>query len=138
MSSEAEQSTEAAQRELRFPDGIPGFPGCERFALVEFAEESAFQLLQSLDDPAVAFIVAVPWLFFPDYELELSGDDEAELELTGPDEAAVFCPVTLDAEGETVYLNLLAPFVVNERTRVGRQVVLADSDQPVRAPVPMG
>ncbi|MEX1271335.1 MAG: flagellar assembly protein FliW, partial [Acidimicrobiia bacterium] len=57
--------------ELRFAEGIPGFPDHTRFTLVELADDGAFQLLQSLDDENVAMIVTTPWLFFPDYEMEI-------------------------------------------------------------------
>jgi flagellar assembly factor FliW len=122
---------------ITFPDGIPGFPGCHRFALVDLAEDSAFQLLQSLDDPGVSMVVSVPWLFFPQYAPELDESDQRDLDIRQPEDAAVFCPVTLDAEEETVYVNLLGPFIVNVRNRTGRQVVLSDPDLPVRAPVPL-
>jgi flagellar assembly factor FliW len=122
---------------ITFADGIPGFPGCHRFALVDLAEDSAFQLLQSLDDPAVSMVVSVPWLFFPEYAPEIDDTDQRDLEIESPEDAAVFCPVTLDAEEETVYVNLLGPFIVNVRSRRGRQVVLADPDLPVRAAVPL-
>ncbi len=120
---------------LTFEDGIPGFPGSRRFVLVEVAEDSVFQLLQSLDEPEVALLVTVPWLFFPDYAPELSELERASLGIERREDAIVFCAVTLDAERETVYLNLLAPFVVNAETRRGRQVILSDSSYPVRAPV---
>lgn len=122
---------------LRFPDGIPGFPACRRFRLDDLVEDSVFQILTCLEDPAVSMIVAEPWTFFPDYEPELDEAERAELDLTKPDDAVVFCPVTL-GETETVYVNLLGPFVVNARTRIGRQVVLADGSQPVRAEVALG
>ena len=120
-------------RVLHFEEGIPGFPGSKRFALVNVAEDSAFQLLQSLDEPGVSMIVTVPWLFFPDYAPELSELERTELELEGKEDAVIFSAVTLDAEQSAIYLNLLGPFVVNSRTRRGRQVVLSDSGYPVRA-----
>jgi flagellar assembly factor FliW len=121
------------QNAILFEDGIPGFAGSRRFALVNVAEDSAFQLLQSLDEPDVAMIVTVPWLFFPDYAPELSELERAELELESAEDAVIFSAVTLNAEESTISLNLLGPFVVNVRTRRGRQVVLSDSDYPVRA-----
>jgi flagellar assembly factor FliW len=120
---------------LTFEDGIPGFPGSRRFVLVEVAEDSAFQLLQSVDEPDVALVVTVPWIFFPDYAPELSELERAALGIEHREDAIVFCPVTLDVEHETVFLNLLAPFVVNAATRRGRQVILLESGYPVRAPV---
>ncbi len=120
---------------LTFEDGIPGFPRSRRFVLVEVAEDSAFQLLRSVDEPDVALVVTVPWLFFPDYAPELSELERTSLGIERSEDAIVFCSVTLDPDHDTVYLNLLAPFVVNATTRRGRQIILLDSGYPVRAPV---
>lgn len=123
---------------LHFRDGIPGFPTARRFVLADLDEagESPLQALRSLDEPDLELVVAVPWLFFPDYAPELGKADQRDLGLDDPDDAVVFCAVSADADSDQVYLNLLGPFVVNARTRQGRQVVLADPDQPARAPVP--
>ena len=121
---------------LTFPRGIPGFPDCQRFVLSEFVDDGAFQLLQSIDDPEVSMVVSVPWLFFPDYAPELTPGDSRELGLTSPEDAVVFCPVSVAPESEELFLNLLGPFIVNSRTREGRQVVL-EADHPVRARIPV-
>ena len=123
---------------LRFRDGIPGFPDSHRFMLTDLGEDSAFQVLQSLDQEDVSLVVSVPWLFFPDYAPELSEEDRRDLGIDAPEDAVIFCPVTLGAEPETVYMNLLGPFLVNAETREGRQVALADASLPVRAPVRLG
>jgi flagellar assembly factor FliW len=125
----------AGTKVLTFPDGILGFPGSTRFALVNEGEDALFQLLQSLDDESVALIVAVPWLFFPDYSPEISELERKQLKLQSPEDAIVFCPVTLTGDPDVVYLNLLGPFVVHRESLEGRQVVLADSEWPVRAPI---
>lgn len=124
---------------LRFPDGIPGFPQAQRFVLRDLSEsgDGAFQLLESVDDADLAMVVTVPWLFFPDYALELDDIDRHELGLERPEDAVVFCAVTTGEDGEAVYANLLGPFVVNARTRTGRQVVLADGSLPLRARLPL-
>jgi flagellar assembly factor FliW len=123
---------------IHFPGGIPGFPHLTRFALVEIVENGAFQLLQSLEDEDVAMVVCVPWLFFPDYAPNLSDEDQEALGLERPEDAVVFCPVTIEPESDLVHLNLLGPFVVHRKTLIGRQVVLADSDYPLRATVDPG
>jgi flagellar assembly factor FliW len=123
---------------LNFEDGIPGFPQCHRFVLVDETEGSAFQFLQCLDDTEVAMVVTVPWLFFPDYEPELSELEQQELEIGAPEDAVLFCPVTLDAANNRVYVNLMAPFVVNSNSRRGRQIVLTDSGYETRAVIEFG
>jgi flagellar assembly factor FliW len=120
---------------IHFGDGILGFPGCTDFVLLDISPDSAFQILQCLQDPDVSMIVAVPWLFFPDYEPELGETEREQLGITAPEDAIVFCSVTLEPDDDTVYLNLMGPFVVHQATLQGRQLVLADSEHPVRAAV---
>ena len=67
-----------------------------------------------------------------------AGDAQEELAISEPEDAVVFCPVTFDEGGDLFYVNLLGPFVVNATTRNGRQIVLSDSDFPVRAPIEIG
>lgn len=126
-----------AGRVLRFRDGIPGFGHLRSFELHSLGEDTVFQLLQSTEAPEVAMVVVVPWLFFPDYEIEVPDEDQRQLAIDRPEDAVVFSPVTLAAEERTVYVNLVGPFVVNPTTGEGRQVVLVDSDHPLRAPVPL-
>ncbi len=123
------------EKVVTFPDGLPGLPGYEHFVLVEIVEDGVFQRLQSIDDSDVAMYVCVPWLFFPDYAPELAPAEQEDLGIERVEDALVFCPVTLDPDAGRVYVNLLGPFVVNAGTRRGRQLVLAGSDYPTRAPI---
>ena len=120
---------------LAFPDGLPGFPEARRFTLVPVPENDVFLWLQAVDDPALAFLCTVPWPFFPDYEPELPDVDEEALALADAGDAMVLCMLTVRREERTVTANLLGPVVINQRTRTGRQVVLADSQYPLRAPL---
>jgi len=47
----------------------------------------------------------------------------------------VFCAVSTDDEADVFHVNLLGPLVVNQQTRLGRQLVLAGTDYPSRARV---
>jgi flagellar assembly factor FliW len=136
---------------LTFPHGLLGFDAMRRFALVDTHDSGFYFWLQSLDDPGLAFLTAVPWPFFPDYEFELPDADRDALGLVEPDETSddasnptmVLCLLTVgsadDAPGHEITANLLGPLVINTATRVGRQVVLVDGDFTTRAPlVPAG
>jgi flagellar assembly factor FliW len=135
VDASAVEADDDATPVLHFADGILGFAGCTDFVLVDIAPDSAFQVLQCLQDPDVSMIVTVPWLFFPDYEPELSDAEREQLGIEAPEDAIVFCSVTLEPDDDTVFLNLMGPFVVHQQTLQGRQLVLADSEHPTRAAV---
>lgn len=120
------------EKALHFPDGLPGLPELEHFVIVELREDGAFQQLQSLDNVDVSMIVCVPWLFFPEYAPVLSDIEQSELDLETADDAILFVPVSIDTETRQMFLNLLGPFVVNAKTKVGRQMVLTGTDYTTR------
>jgi flagellar assembly factor FliW len=125
-------TTGPAVPELRFDGGLAGFPDAERFALVEVPEVAPLFLLRSLDEPGLEFVVAPPSVFFPDYAPELDDATAARLELTDAADALLLVVLTVGTTGATA--NLLAPVVVNQRTRAAAQVVL-HGDWPLRAPI---
>jgi flagellar assembly factor FliW len=124
------------ERVILCPEGLPGFPDARRFVLVDVRETGVFYWLQSLDDPALAFLAVVPWPFFPDYEPELPDADRDALGLSSADDALVLCLLTVHRDDEVITANLMAPVVVNRHTRRARQVVLADAGWPLQAPLP--
>ena len=128
--------------ELSFVRPLPGFGDLRRFVLVELsgdegaegAETVLFEL-RSLEEPAVRFVAAVPTAFFPDYAFDLDEDDCAELGLADESDALVLVLLTVGHDAAATTANLLAPVVVNARTRRAAQVILSGSDWPVRAAV---
>jgi flagellar assembly factor FliW len=134
-SAEHGEHKDVLEKALHFPDGLPGLPDLEHFVIVELREDGAFQQLQSLDNMDVSMIVCVPWLFFPDYAPVLSDLEQQELGLETADDAVLFVPVSVDRDSRQMYLNLLGPFVVNARTRKGRQLVLTGTSYTTRTPI---
>ena len=125
----------ADDRVLSFPDALPGFADAHRFVLVDVKDNDVYFWLQSVDDPSLAFLCANPWPFYPDYAPEVPDDDQTALELESAEDAMVLCILTVHREENRITANLLGPIVVNQRTRVGRQVVLFGDQYPVQAPL---
>lgn len=128
-------------RVLTCPDGLPGFPDAHRFALVDVRDASedavgVFYWVQSIDDPSLAFLSAVPWPFFPTYEPELGEDDQELLGIEQVEDALVLCLLTVKRDEGVVTANLLGPLVINQRNRTARQVVLVDSEYETQVPLP--
>jgi flagellar assembly factor FliW len=121
---------------LTFPWGVPGFPDCRRFLALTVESQENVLWLQSLDELKVALPVADPWQFFPDYDPRLPASARVSLELDRAEDFAILA-VTIIPEAGTATMNLLAPIVVNLRTRIGRQVTVEGDDYSVRTPIPL-
>ncbi|MCS7002178.1 MAG: flagellar assembly protein FliW [Dehalococcoidia bacterium] len=120
---------------IRFPTGIVGFESYQLYAHLTDATHAPLEWLQSLEDPDLCFAVTDPALFFADYAFDLSPDDVKTLELERAEDAEVLVILVLRDNPRESTANLLAPIVVNRRTRVGRQVVLAGASYSVRTPL---
>ena len=129
--------------EIELVRPLPGFPDLSRYVLVRLGpdarvgpvDEAIMYELRSVEQPVVRFLVAVPTAFFPDYSFELDESFCAELGLTVAEEALVLVLLTIGDDTASTTANLLAPVVINARTRAAAQVILSGTDWPVRAAV---
>ena len=120
-------------RVINLPRGLLGFPNHTRYALVQTSEENYFFWLQSVDEPALAFVVTDPSIFFKDYQVPIREETQAELELGDISFAQVF--VICNRVDEWLTGNLLGPIVVNAQNRVASQVVLTEKKWTTRQPL---
>ncbi len=127
--------TYAESEVLVFPWGIPGFDDLRSFLLLSLESQEQLLWLQSLDDVGVALPLCDPWQFFPEYEPKLPGFARLSLDLERPEDFVILC-VTVVPESGPIFLNLMAPIVVNLRTRVARQIALEGSTYSVATQVP--
>lgn len=71
----------AEDKIVHFADGIPAFEDEHEFVIVPYDEESPYVFLQSLATPDLAFLMTMPFVFFPDYEFELDDENQEKLKL---------------------------------------------------------
>ena len=110
------------------PQGIIGFGEHRRAELLYLPEHLPF-LWMKLQGPAgaVNFVVIEPGGIIPNYELEIFDNDAENLDLSDPSEAMVLNIVTLKQHSPLdATVNLIGPILVNRRTRIGRQLVIAN------------
>lgn len=112
---------------IYFANGLKGFEERKQFAIVnnyDTEEPVPFFWLQSVDDPDLAFVITVPFIFRPDYAFELPEETEKTLHITKESELGIYSIVTIPGEVKDFTYNLMGPIVVNYTTREGDQVVL--------------
>ncbi|MDF2669750.1 MAG: flagellar assembly factor FliW [Paenibacillus sp.] len=112
---------------ITFQQGIPGFEQLHRYTMITPDEELPFKFLQSVEDGGVAFILTNPFWFYTDYEFELSQEAIDVLGVAEPQDVTVWSIVSVTESMASSTINLLAPVVINEKTRLGKQIILHGS-----------
>jgi flagellar assembly factor FliW len=113
------------RQKIQMPKGLFGFESFREYVILD-AEKQPFYWLQSTGARQIAFILINPFLFRPDYELDINDAVLAEIGITTPENALIFCVVTVPGDGTPMTANLQGPLVINKETRIGCQVILAD------------
>ena len=113
---------------VHFQNGIPAFENEHEFIILPYEEESPYYFMQSLRSPDLAFLLTIPFLFFPEYTFEIDEETTKELDITSQDELFYYTMVTIP-NGSIRYMtaNLLAPVVLNAKNMQAKQVVLEKS-----------
>jgi flagellar assembly factor FliW len=116
-------------RIIEFPHGLAGFEEYRRYTLfhpeTEDGSAPRYFILQSLDDPAIAFNIADPAIFGFNYEIALTDEESASLDLADPAEAAVVVILVKDEATGRVRANLKGPLILNVAARRGIQHVFS-------------
>lgn len=115
-----------------FPLGIPGFDNLKRYALIDYKDP--IKWLHAVDDPAVAFIVANPFIIFPDYSVDLRDDEQQFLDIRRPEDSLILTILTV--VNKHVTANLKAPLVMNTVNLKGAQIILDNEGYGFRTPLP--
>lgn len=108
---------------VRFPGGLPGFPGRERFVLLARPRSRPFAFLAAVGRPRVVLpVLPLDWLaaILPPARVA-----HAALGL-GPAERA-WAVAAVGPGGRPVTVNLRAPVVVDTARGVGAQRILEDA-----------
>ena len=114
------------RQRITFPYGLLGFESFKEYALLD-AERQPFYWLQSLDVEQIAFVLINPFLFRPDYEMNIDNEELLPIGITDPGKALIFSIVTIPSDGSPMTANLQGPLVINRDNRLGVQSVLTDS-----------
>lgn len=116
------------KRIVHFREGIPAFEDEREFVILPYDEESPYYFMQSLRKPELAFLLTMPFLFFPEYEIEIDDATLKDLDITDQESVSLYALVTIP-NGSVRYMtaNLLAPIVLNTKNMQAKQMVMEKS-----------
>jgi len=125
------------QKTIMMPSGMPGFPGMQRFVILEREESRPFLWYQCVDDPGLAFVIINPLLFKPDYSLDLTpAMKDMSWEESQEENLAIYAIVNA-SEGvpEKITANLIGPLVINTGKNEAVQMVISGSPYSHKQPI---
>lgn len=115
---------------ISIPFGLIGLRQLTRFELEPVEGIWPFQRFRALDGDGVELIVVEPQTVLESYPVNLSDQDAEELGLSEGNTALVLNVVTVHSyDPQFVTVNLIGPIVVNRKTMMGKQVILANSSR---------
>jgi flagellar assembly factor FliW len=120
-------------RVITFKEGPLGFPQHRRFALIQTTKDQVFFWLQSVEDPALAFLVCDPLVYVPEYQAQIRGDDVKALRLRDLTDCRVL--VIVNKNDGYLTANLLGPLVIGAHSLLAKQLVLSDKRYGTRHPL---
>jgi flagellar assembly factor FliW len=126
--------------ELEIPDDkiiamekpVLGFEQLKKYCLVEREDCEPFLWFQSLEDPAIAFLVVNPVIFYPDYRIEVNPKEIEELLVNDVRTVETYVIVTVPQDPQRISINLQGPILINTDSRLAKQLVMVNSDYRVK------
>lgn len=116
---------------INFEQGIPGFEDEKKFVLMPI-DGTPFFILQSVTSTALAFVTTNPFVFFKDYDFELSTSVQEQLQIRKSNDVFIQVILTVADLFEKSTANLQAPIIINKEKNIGKQVLLTDSKYQTR------
>ncbi len=118
-----------------FPNGIFAFEEHTRFALISPLGENVYPMwLQSLNDPALCFIVFDPSIIDDSYIVTLNQSEKKLLETDDDTAIRTLAIARVPEDYRKTTVNMKSPIVINADKNIATQIILPH-DYPFRLPI---
>ncbi len=122
---------------IHFSDGLFGFQELHDYLplSLDAAEDNPILILQSVENPYIAFVVIDPFSLDPDYRPEVSPEELSYLGADGSDKLTFYVICVLRDNYLESTVNMKCPLVMNPATRQAMQVILSGGQYQYRHPL---
>lgn len=116
-------------------DGMLGFSECTKFTIIDDEVGYPFLWMQSLEEPALAFVIVDPAPILTEYHFSVKREQIKAIEASQVEDLQVYVIVTMASNVLDVTVNLQGPIVINKSNSMGLQIVLVDPKFVTRHPL---
>lgn len=116
--------------QIHLPYGLIGLPEMQRFQLAPVEGSWPLLSMSASESDEARFVVVEPQTLIAGYDLEIGDEDVEILRLESAEDALIYNIVTIHSlQPQYVTVNLVGPLVVNRRTLLGKQLIIANFEQ---------
>jgi len=119
-----------------FPEGIPGFPDCKRYCIINNNKNELFKWLQSMDKPEIAFVLFDPFIIDNTYDVFINDSDIKTLNIKKTEDVIITIILTIPKSNpKEMTANMKAPIIFNIKNKKAKQLILEKNNYPLEFPV---
>lgn len=123
---------------ISMPFSMLGFPDVKHFVVLQHKEYSPFFWYQSVDDPMLAFVIMSPFLFKPDYNVDVENvlKEMSWNEKEKQNNLELYVVVNIPkGVPDKMTANLIGPILINNKIHQAVQMVISDSPYTHKFPL---
>lgn len=122
---------------LHFPEGLLGLEEWKLFSLQQTPDMAPVAILHCTDEQRIRLIVADPHTWFPTYAINIPASVLKKLDVLNVAQLTTLVIINVEPDPFSVTANLVAPLLINLKSKIGVQVVLENSPYIPRQPLTM-
>jgi len=122
---------------IRMPFGMLGLPDMRQYIIFRHKPDSPFFWYQSVDDPALAFVITSPLFLSADYQVDIEPVlKEMDWESPTNEHLELYVVVNIPkGSPEKMTANLIGPILINHHAREAVQMVIPNSQYSHKHPL---
>lgn len=120
---------------IRFEDGIYGFESIKDYILIQEEKHAVIWSLQAACSAYPSLFVVSPFLVDRNYDPVVSEDDFEKLGRPAEEDLCVLAVAVIKRDWKQSVVNLKSPILINAGQKIGRQIILEDTEYSIRSPL---
>jgi len=118
-----------------FEKGLLGLEQYKNYQIEDVENSDVYKILSSLDDKDISLAIISPFEAYKNYQVNIPKDTEVNLKISSEEDVILYTTVTLSSDIKKTTTNLRAPIVINKKTCLGEQIILANESYEIKHPI---
>ena len=117
---------------IEFPEGVYAFENSKQFVVLNTNSKAGIMQLQCAQAQTPRFIILDPFMFLEDYAPIVPEETMKKLKASSLEDLSIFVIAVIPENISAATVNLKSPVIIHFKERLGMQVMLENTDYPVR------